>query len=419
MVARSPADCRGNWSLGSETGLDAGGRRGPHSWLLGLFLTFMVACAAPVAATAEPFKATVSADVSGGYARLVFHLSDEIDASAQIAGSVLIIAFDKPISISLDLLSAQASAYVAAARRDPDGRAIRVALARKVTVNSITAGDKLFVDLLPDTWSGPPPGLPQEIVEELARRAREAERFERLARRAEQEKKAIPVAVHVADQPTFTRYVFDVPDQTSVSADRGKDRLTLSFDAPLALDLSDAEAALPATVATIHAEAEQDSTLVRFSFLAAVDLRMFRDGKSYVVDIVKNDAAASARAKAAANPLPAISLEVGPASAPSGASISPDAGAMPVTGMEKSSAVPPALSPPNMPAPVAGRSNTFRHGKASGAVGGAECARAKSVGNKNCEDEACRSDGRRGKGGRIQSSEIRSSGVEGSGIHDT
>jgi hypothetical protein len=123
MVARRPAHCRGKRSLGSESGLGAEGR-GPRRWLFGLFLTFMVACAAPAGATAEPFKATVSSDVSGGYARLVFHLSDEIDASAQVAGSVLIITFDKPISISLDLLSAQASDYIGAARRDPDGRAI-------------------------------------------------------------------------------------------------------------------------------------------------------------------------------------------------------------------------------------------------------------------------------------------------------
>ena len=81
MVARRPAHCRGKRSLGSESGLGVEGR-GPRRWLFGLFLTFMVACAAPAGATAEPFKATVSSDVSGGYARLVFHLSDEIDARA-------------------------------------------------------------------------------------------------------------------------------------------------------------------------------------------------------------------------------------------------------------------------------------------------------------------------------------------------
>jgi hypothetical protein len=185
----------------------------------------MMACAAPALAKADPFRAAVTADVSGGYARLVFALGS-VDASVHSAGNVLIISFDKPVLISVDRLSSQASEYVGAARRDPDGRAIRIGLARKVSVNSIAAGDKFFVDLLPDTWTGPPPSLPQEVVEELARRAREAERLERQARQAEQQKKLVPVVVHVAEQPTFIRYVFDVPDKTSVSADRGKDRLT-------------------------------------------------------------------------------------------------------------------------------------------------------------------------------------------------
>jgi hypothetical protein len=150
---------------------------------------------------ADPLKAAVTADVSGGYARLVFALGDDIDASVHSAGNVLIISFDKPILISVDRLSSQASEYIGAARRDPDGRAIRVALARKVTVNSISAGGKFFVDLLPDTWTGAPPSLPQDVIEELARRARDAERLERLAHQAEEQKKLVPVPVHVAEQP--------------------------------------------------------------------------------------------------------------------------------------------------------------------------------------------------------------------------
>ena len=51
-----------------------------------------------------------------------------------------------------------------------------MALAKDVKVNAISAGEKLFVDLLPQPWSGPPPGLPQEVIEDLARRARVADR---------------------------------------------------------------------------------------------------------------------------------------------------------------------------------------------------------------------------------------------------
>ena len=64
----------------------------------------------------------------------------------------------------------------ASARRDPDGSAIRLSLARRVTVNTMTAGERVFIDLLPDTWTGAPPSLPAEVIRELSERARAAER---------------------------------------------------------------------------------------------------------------------------------------------------------------------------------------------------------------------------------------------------
>jgi hypothetical protein len=52
-----------------------------------LFLTFMMACAAPALAKADPPKVVVTADVSGGYARLVFALGDDVDAGVRSAGT--------------------------------------------------------------------------------------------------------------------------------------------------------------------------------------------------------------------------------------------------------------------------------------------------------------------------------------------
>src|SRR5579872_4643859 len=197
--------------------------------ILSLLLAPILALLAPDFAAADPLAGTVTVDVSGGYARLLFTLNDDVNDSVHAADNVLIITFDKPVAVNVDRLPSQASDYIGAARRDPNGRAVRLALARKVTVNSIAAGQKLFVDLLPDTWKGAPPGLPQDVVEDLARRAREADRLEKLARQAEQQKRVVPATVHVAEQPTFTRYVFDLPDSTTVTADRTKERLTLTF----------------------------------------------------------------------------------------------------------------------------------------------------------------------------------------------
>ena len=42
-----------------------------------------------------------------------------------------------------------------------------------------------------------------------------------------------PIKVRASVQPTFTRYVFDLPELIGVSADSTKDKLTLLFDAEL------------------------------------------------------------------------------------------------------------------------------------------------------------------------------------------
>ncbi|MGH6979638.1 MAG: hypothetical protein ACREFC_00375, partial [Stellaceae bacterium] len=271
----------------------------------------------PALAQNDAVRASIKIDTSAGYGRFVFTFSDDVDASVHTTGNVLIVSFGKPVMVPIDRIPAQAPDYVSAARRDPDGKSIRLALTRKVKVNSVIAGEKYFVDLLPEGWIGDPPGLPQDVIAELVRRAKEADRLERLARQSAEPKKPQAVTVRVASQPTFTRYVFDIPDRTTVAVDRAKDRLTLSFDTPIVFDLTDAMAALPPTVAAINTELEQDSSLVHFGFLSKVDLRTFRDGKAYVVDVVdaaedKADKRAKAARQSAAFPKLAPESENGP-----------------------------------------------------------------------------------------------------------
>ncbi|MGB6543941.1 MAG: tetratricopeptide repeat protein, partial [Xanthobacteraceae bacterium] len=256
---------------------------------LGLLL-LAAALAPPAAVASDQIKGSLEVKVDDGYARFVFTIGDEVDASVHLAGSVLIVNFTKPVFVSVERLAALAPDYVSAARRDPDGKSIRMALARKVSVNATGAAEKFFVDLMPDTWSAPPPSLPSEVIEDLAHRAREAARLQHQRQAAPQPKiEPALVRVRVARQPTFMRYVFDLPDRTNVAADRAKERLTLTFDTPIMFDLVDALASLPPAIAAINAEAEDASSLVRFSFQAKVDVRSFHDGKSYVVDVVGAD----------------------------------------------------------------------------------------------------------------------------------
>ena len=170
----------------------------------------------------------------------------------RLANGIVIIAFKNPVDVAVDRIPLNSGGYIGAARRDPDGAGIRLALTRKVTVNSMAAGEKFFVDLLPEGWAGLPPGLPQEVVDDLARRAREADKKMRQQQKLAALKQQPPVRVRVGAQPTFTRYMFELPGLVPVANNRVDDTLTLTFDAPLRFDLADAQSALPPSVGVVE-----------------------------------------------------------------------------------------------------------------------------------------------------------------------
>jgi tetratricopeptide (TPR) repeat protein len=261
----------------------------PRLRVAGIVLLAILA-ALPRPSAAQPVKGTVSAVVENGFARLTFGLGTEIEAQARLANNIVVVTFDRPVDVNVDRLREGAPDYIGAARRDPDGKAVRIALSRRVTMNAMVAGDRLFVDLLPDSWSGLPPGLPREVIEELARRARDAEKKLKQDQQVQRERKVALVRVRVATQPTFTRYVFPLPEPISVAVDNGKDKLTLTFNATLKFDLADAKAALPAVLQSIDGELDQDTAIVRFAFKGKVDVRTFRDDNNYVVDLSSAEA---------------------------------------------------------------------------------------------------------------------------------
>jgi tetratricopeptide (TPR) repeat protein len=331
-----------------------------HCGLAAAALLCCASFAAPGSAGDDPVKATLAATVNDGYARLVFDMSEYDDASVRLANNVLVITFKRPIDVSIDRLASQIPDYVGTARRDPDGKGIRVALAQQVKVIATPAAEKYFIDLLPASWSGQPPNLPPEVIADLARRAGQADRLERKERQAvaQQRATAEPVRVHAATQPTFTRYVFAIPANTSVSTDRVKERLTLTFDAPIKFDLADVVAALPRAIGGIDAELRDDAALVRFNFLAKVDVRTFRDDGSFVLDIVgadnKPDEASAAPAAPVAPQQSAAPETTAPATVPPAAASEaapPNAEAAAPAATEKPDVAPPAtIAAPEQPA---------------------------------------------------------------------
>ena len=234
---------------------------------------------------AQPVKGEATFSASDGYARLVLKLDEDVNSEVSVAGSIVVIRFKRPVDIPVDRLSDAVPAYVGSARRDPDGAAIRLSLARKVSVNAMTAGERIFVDLLPDSWSGLPPSLPQEVIRELSERARVAERALRAQRAAEAAKKRAPVRVRASVQPTFVRFVFELPDGASVSSALNEQKLALVFNTALTFDLADARLAAPSNIASINQKIEGENASVEVALIGDVDVHSFREEKNYIVDI--------------------------------------------------------------------------------------------------------------------------------------
>jgi tetratricopeptide (TPR) repeat protein len=250
----------------------------------------VLAFAAPQVRAAGMVRGEVATNVGNGFARLVFSFEEDVEPQVKAGSGIVVITFKRPVDVAVDKLDANSGGYIGAVRRDPDGKGIRLALARRVTVNFMPVAEKLFIDLLPDSWTGLPPGLPREVIEELARRAREADKRLRQQRGLARQEKMSAIRLRVAHQPTFTRYVFDLPELIGVAANTGKNNLTLTFDAVLKFDLADAKAMLPSTVSAIDSALDQEAAMVRFTFAGKVDVRTFREGLSFVVDVTPMEA---------------------------------------------------------------------------------------------------------------------------------
>jgi tetratricopeptide (TPR) repeat protein len=250
-----------------------------------LCLAAVLLLLSPGIAHAQTVKGEASFSASGGFARLLLKLAEDVPVEVTTAGSIVILRFERPVDIPMDRWIEGALDYVSSARRDPDGSAIRLSLARRVRINTMAAGERTFIDFLPDSWTGAPPSLPIEVVRELAERARAAEKALRLQRAEALAKKRPPIRVRALVQPTFVRFVFEMPDGVGASSVLNDGKLNLQFGGLLTLDLADAKIAAPPNVASINQKIEGDSTQVEIALIGDVDVHTFREDKNYIVDV--------------------------------------------------------------------------------------------------------------------------------------
>jgi tetratricopeptide (TPR) repeat protein len=235
----------------------------------------------------EPVELSVSQEE--GYGRIVLTFKDRTLLpiyDAVITGAVLRISFEEPVDINVDNVPLDLGDYVTIARRDPDGSAIRFALKSQYQINTLEAGEKLFVDILPMSWQGLPPGLPDDVVRELAKRAEEAMRKVRALEQARLKAQEGPeVTLHVGEHPTFTRLVFDWSIKFDTAFVRENDIIKLTFNHPAQLDISHLRAHLPQGVIDATSFLDQGKLKFLMRVEPSVDIRAFREEQTYVIDV--------------------------------------------------------------------------------------------------------------------------------------
>ncbi|KKB84832.1 hypothetical protein VW29_08265 [Devosia limi DSM 17137] len=222
-----------------------------------------------------------------GYARLIlsFPSRDSLPPySMRLENGVLSIEFTDPADIMLPDVSLTLPDYVSVARVDPDRRGLRLGLRAAFNFNRIEAGEKLFIDLLPSSWQGMPPALPQDVIDDLAERARLA------SIKAEQDRKAAaalelqPAAsVRIGRNPTFLRLQFDWTIDTKAEFAQDKLEGLLAFEWPVAIDLTALEVNLPPEIVSVTSEITADGNMVYLELAEGVQPRFYQNSPRQVI----------------------------------------------------------------------------------------------------------------------------------------
>jgi tetratricopeptide (TPR) repeat protein len=235
--------------------------------------------------------ANVEAAAEDGFGRLVLTFPENMpDYALRVSTGVVVIEFDQSFAINAARIADGMPGYVAAARTDPDGGALRIALAQPVMVNTIEAGEQLFVDLLPLDWVGRPPGLPQEVIDALARRAEESEQRRAERERAERIRNAPEIDLRIGRLPTLTRLVFDWPEPVSARIERDFSRVRIVFEDFGKLDSAGRLSQFPDYILSIDAENGARGLEVTLEVDPESSVRGFKEEASYVLDVAEPSA---------------------------------------------------------------------------------------------------------------------------------
>lgn len=350
-----------------------------HGLRLSRSLAFGIGLAAlALAAGLETPALAAGANLRGqampaGFGRLSLTFDEPIQTRIRVSNGVLIVAFGGQVQVDVARIARELPNYVSVARVDPDGRGMRLALTQPYKANLIEAGDKAFIDLLPQNWSGVMPGPPAEALAELTERLRLAEVRAKEAARQPPAPPAL-LTMNAASLPTLERLIFKAPAETKLTSDLSDGTLKLVFDRPMNVEAGAIRSALPSDIGLAGFDAGKEALSLTLSLPKDWQVRSFNDETGLVVDLlrpVKQEALSFAdlgKPQAPTPPPPAATPAAAEAAAkPAG---TPPA-AQPATPLVKAVAAAPA-APELPPGPVAitvdGKRLDFRFTRPTGAA---------------------------------------------------
>ncbi|MET7242441.1 hypothetical protein ABZT49_03665 [Methylobacterium sp. EM32] len=218
------------------------------------------------------------------FGRIALTFDHGVKVTAKVTGGVLVVNFREPVTGQRERLAAEMPAYVAQVRRDPDGAGLRVALQASYKVNVLEAGERVFIDLMPEGWTGLPPGLPPEVLADLSRRSEELS--ERLRREAVRTRRTA-LRLEVATLPTLTRLSVRLPREAEVALERAGAEVRLRIPGAYTIDSTEARAALRPAATALATEAGTDAARLALTLGEGFTAEGYREDDSYVLDLVK------------------------------------------------------------------------------------------------------------------------------------
>ena len=221
-----------------------------------------------------------------GFGRLSLTFDEPIQTRIRVSNGVLIVAFGSQVQVDVARIARELPNYVSVARVDPDGRGMRFALTQSYKANLIEAGDKAFIDLLPQNWSGVMPGPPPEALAELTERLRLAEVR---AKDAARQPPAPPATLTMssASLPTLERLIFKAPAETKLASNLSDGTLKLVFDRPMNVEASAIRTALPTDIDLTGLDAGKEALSLTLSLPKDWQVRSFDDETGLVVDLLR------------------------------------------------------------------------------------------------------------------------------------